>query len=124
VVVHHVQQHREAAPVAGVDEPLERVRPAVVLGHREPQHAVVAPVARRVERVDRHHLDEVDAELDEVPEPLDRGVERAARGERADVQLVDHPAGQRASGPVAVGPGEPRVVVHPGRPAHATGLPA
>ena len=34
-------------------------------------------------------LDDVDAEVDEVVEPLDRRVERALGGERADVQLVD-----------------------------------
>jgi hypothetical protein len=30
--------------------------------------------------VDRQHLDQVDAQLDQVVEPLDRGVERAASG--------------------------------------------
>ena len=71
--------------MAGVDEALERVRAAVVLGDGVPADAVVAPVAVAVDGVDGQHLDQVDPERDEVVEPLDRRVERAALGERADV---------------------------------------
>ena len=45
----------------------------------------------------------------------DRRVERAFRRERADVQLVEHGAGQREAAPVRVAPGVPVVVVDPRR---------
>ena len=97
VVVDDVQHHAEAAVVAGVHEPLEPVRAAVGLVHRPPQHPVVPPAGGAVECVDRHHLDQVDAEVGQVVEPLDGRVERPAGRERADVQLVQHGPGQRAA---------------------------
>ena len=123
MVVDDVEDHPEAAPVAGVDEPLEPVGAAVRLVRRVPADAVVAPVVLAVESVDRQHLDEVDAELDEVVEPLDGRVEGAARCERADVHLVEDAAGQLPAGPGPVGPGERRVVVDPARAVHAVRLP-
>ena len=72
VVVHHVLDHPEALRVAGVDEAAVGVGAAVLLVHGEPADAVVAPVVGAVEGVDRQQLDEVDAEVDEVVEPLDR----------------------------------------------------
>ena len=123
VVVDDVEHHAETTRVAGVDEPLERVRTAVVLGHGVPAHAVVAPVAVAVDGVDGQHLDQVDPEGDEVVELLDRRVEGAAVGERADVELVEHAAGQLTAGPGVVGPEERVVVVEPRRRVHAGGLP-
>ena len=102
VVVDDVQHHAHPAQVAGVDEPLERVRAAVVLGDRVPADAVVAPVAGAVDGVDGQHLDQVDAQLGQVVEAPDRGVERARLGERADVQLVEH-AARAAAGPSTTG---------------------
>ena len=75
----HVLHDAEAGGVAGVDEAAVGVRAAVLLVHGEPADAVVAPVVGAVERVDRHQLDEVDAEVEEVVEPADRGVEVALR---------------------------------------------
>ena len=124
VVVDDVQHHAEPAGVAGVDEALERVRPAVVLGHRVPADAVVAPVAVAVDGVDRQHLDEIDAQRHEVVEPLDRGVERATLGERADVALVEHRARKLPPGPGAVGPEERVVVVAARRRVDSGRLPA
>ena len=62
---------------------------------RIPEHAVIAPAVHPAERVDRHELDEVDAEIYQIVELLDRGVERADRSERADVQLVVTPPSGR-----------------------------
>jgi hypothetical protein len=104
VVVDDVLDHREAALVAGVDEPLVGGRPAVGLLDGVPEDAVVAPVVRAVERVDRQQLDELDAQLDEVVQPLDRRIQRALGRERADVQLVDDAAGQHPAGPRPVAP--------------------
>ena len=124
VVVDDVQHHAHAAQVAGVHEPLERVRAAVVLGDGVPADAVVAPVAGAVDGVHRQHFDEVHAQLGQVVEPSDRGVERARLGERADVQLVEHAAGQLAPRPRPVGPEEGRLVVELRRAVHAVGLAA
>ena len=107
VVVDDVLHDPEPGGVAGVDEALVRRRPAVRLGDREPVDAVVAPVAGAVERVDRHQLDQVDADRAQVVELLDRGVEGALGREGADVELVDHRAGELSAGPGVVGPGEP-----------------
>ena len=106
VVEHRVDQHAQAAAMAGVDESDQPVGSAVGFVHRVPQHAVVAPAVRAGKRVDRHHLDEIDAEIDQIVELFDRRVEGARRRERADVQLVDHRALHRTAGP-AVRPSMP-----------------
>ena len=106
VVVDHVLDHAEPGGVAAVDEPLVRRGPAVLLRHRGPEHAVVAPVVGPVDRVDRHHLDEVDTDRTQVVELAQRGVEGAFGREGADVQLVDHAARKLTAGPRAVRPRE------------------
>ena len=72
MVVDHVLDHRDAARVAGIDEALVCGRTAVRLVHGVPEHPVVAPVPHPVEVVHRQQLDEVDAEVDQVIESLDR----------------------------------------------------
>ena len=106
VVVDDVLHDREPRRVRGVDEALIGRRPAVRLMHGVPEDAVVAPVPLAVEAVDRKQLDVRHAELDQVVEPADRGIQRPLRGEGADVELVDQPAGELAAGPRVVGPGE------------------
>ena len=81
-----------------------------------------SPSCGAVEGVDRHQLDEVHAESDQMVQPVDRGVERSLGGEGPDVQLIDHPAGELTAGPAAgrssrtpsasIGP---RPAVHPVR---------
>src|SRR6185436_4165462 len=61
-------------------------------------------------------------QLDQVVESPDRGVEGAGRGERADVQLVDHRAGKVVAGPPGVLPREV-VGVEPARLVRAVRLP-
>ena len=61
VVVHHVEQHRQAPGVAGVHEPLQRVRPAVRLVHGPQVDPVVTPAVLAGERGDRHQLHGVHA---------------------------------------------------------------
>ena len=101
VVVDDILDDAEPPLVAGRDETRIRVGAAVRLLHREPGHPVVAPVPLAVEGVHGQQFDEGDAEVDEVPESRDRGVERPLGGERADVQLVDDAVGERTSLPVA-----------------------
>ena len=94
VVVHHVQNHRDAPLVGGADEPGERVRAAVTGFDGEQVGRVVAPTARPGEPEGRHHFDRVDAEPPQVIEPADRRVEGARTvvrcGEGAHMQLVEH----------------------------------
>ncbi len=89
--------------MAGIHEAHQTVWATIGFVHGVPQHAVIAPAVRAGERVDRHHLDEIHAELDQVVELVDRRVESAGRGEGSDVQLVDHRALRRAAGPAGVG---------------------
>ena len=105
--------------MAGVHEPLERVRAAVGLVHGPQPDPVVAPAVLAGERGERHQLHDGDAERRQVVEPSDRGVERPLRGERADVQLVDHRAAHRRPAPLGVAPAEGGVIVGPARPVRA-----
>ena len=104
VVVDDVLDDAEAGLVAAVHEPLVAGRAAVRLVDRVPQHAVVAPVVHAAHRVDRHQLDEVDAERAQVVEAPERRVERAFGSEGADVELVDHRAAQLPTRPALVVP--------------------
>jgi hypothetical protein len=101
MIEYRVDEYAETTRVAGVDEADQPVGAPVGFVHGVPEHAVVSPSVRSAERVDRHHLDEIDTEFHKVVQLVDRGVECATRGEGADVQLVDHPALDRASAPVA-----------------------
>src|SRR5215207_819282 len=119
VVVDDVDDHAETVSVAGIDESLEAVRTTVRLVYGEPADAVVAPAVRTVESRYRHHLDQVDSEVNEVIEPGDRSIERAGRRERADVHLVDDAAGQVHAAPAVVGPAEAAMVIYPAGRMHA-----
>jgi len=123
VVVHHVEHDGQAARVTSVHEPLQPVGPAVRLVHRPQVDPVVAPAVLTGKRRHRHQLDGVHAEVAQLIEPPDGGVERALGRERADVQLVDHRAGQRAAPPAAVGPAERRMIIAAAQPVDAGRLP-
>jgi hypothetical protein len=122
MVVHHVQAHAQTATVARVDELLERVRPAVRLVHREPRHPVVTPAVLAVERVQRHHLDHVHAQLHQLVQVLDRAGQGAAGGEGAHVHLIEHRPRQPPTRPRGVGPAGGVHPVHPREPVHAVRL--
>jgi hypothetical protein len=123
VVVHHVEHDGQATRVTGVHEPLQPVGPAVRLMHRPQVDPVVAPAAATGKRRHRHQLDGVHAEVAQLIEPPDSGVERALGRERADVQLVDHRSGQRAAPPAPVGPAERRMIIAAAQPVDAGRLP-
>ncbi len=93
MVVHDVDDDRDAVSMGVSDEPLEGVRPAVARFDGEQVRWVVAPrdVASELERW--HHLHGRDAETLQVLQAAAGAVERAPkigrRGEGADVHLVD-----------------------------------
>src|SRR5262245_8917473 len=72
MVVNDVQNHRQAAPMAGVDEHLKVCRAAVGILRGEWINPVVTPVSQTGELRDRHKLDRGDAELAEI---IERGNE-------------------------------------------------
>jgi hypothetical protein len=110
MVVDDVQDDPEAEPMCCVDKALESLRSAIGLVYGPERHPVVAPAVGAGKGADRHHLDQVDTELDQVVEPGGGGVEGALGGEGADVQLVQHAAGQRAALPGTRRPAEGGVV--------------
>src|SRR3954451_967036 len=122
VVVDDVEDDRQTAPVAGVDEVLQPVGAAERVMRREQVDAVVAPTTIARELHDRQELDVGDPERHEVIEPLDRGIERATLRERPDVELVENRVGERARLERLVVPGERVVVDESGQPVHAVRL--
>ncbi len=77
MVVDDVECHCQSARVGGVDETLQGSGRRRFV-HRVPEHAVVAPSVGAVERVERHEFDELDTEIHEFVETIDRRVERAS----------------------------------------------
>ena len=124
VVVDDVEHHREAVPVAGVDQAAQPLRPPVARVRRVEADAVVAPVPRPGELGHRHQLDRGDAQRLEMRELLDRRLEGALGGEGADVELVEDVTLERQPGPAGVVPGERPGVHHARGPVHALRLPA
>ena len=123
VVVDDVQERRESLGMAGVDQPLQALRPAVAVLRRVREHPVVSPVPRPRELGDRHDLDGRDAQLAEVAQPGDDAVERPLGREGADVQLVEDQVLAADPLPAAVGPGEPIRPDDRRRPMDPLGLP-
>src|SRR5581483_467083 len=74
VVVDDVEDRGPARSVAGVDQTLEPVRAAVSVARRVQVDAVVTPAAGAGELGDRHDLDRVDAERDQMVQSLDHAV--------------------------------------------------
>ena len=123
VVIDHIEQHGEPFAVGGVDQPLQALWAAIGVVRRVQVDAVIAPAPASRKLGDGHELDMGDAELDQMIEALNRGLERPRRGEGADVQLVEHGGGQRPCLPAGVGPGKRRVIEHPRGAMHAMRLP-
>lgn len=66
MVEHRVDQHAQTTGMACVDEPDQTVGAAVGFVHAVPQHTVISPTAGSGKGIDRHQLDEVDSEIDQV----------------------------------------------------------
>ena len=99
VVVDDVEDDTEAPGVRSVDETHESFGAAVGAVDGEEPHPVVPPAAESGEVGHRHDFDGVDAEVDEMAQALDGGIEGALGRERPDVHLVEHRAAQVASLP-------------------------
>ena len=105
VVVDHVEEDHQPAPVGGVDESLEILRAAIGRVGREQVDAVVAPVAAPGKSATGISSIAVTPSSYQVIELRDRGPEGALGRERADVELVEHGLLPGPPAPVRVGPG-------------------
>ena len=106
MVIDDVEQHHQAARVRGGHQRLEILGRAVGGIGREGKHAVVPPAPRARKVGNRHELDGCHPEVRQIIEARNRIGERAARRERADVQLVDHRLVPGPAAPVRVRPVE------------------
>jgi hypothetical protein len=124
MVVDHVEDHRQAAGMAGVDEPSKAPRAPVGGLGRVEMHAVVAPVPRAGKFGDRHQLDRGDPQIDQPREIGNDGFEGPRARVGPHVQLVEDEIRTVVTAKPGIGPGEPGGIDHRGRPVHALGLPA
>lgn len=67
----------------------QHVGRSVLVGQRERQHAVITPAEAARKRRQRHQLERGDAEIGEVAQVGNGGLEGTRLGERADVHLVE-----------------------------------
>ena len=116
VVVDDVEAHPDAGAVGGVDEAGQGLGASVGLVDRPQSHSVIAPAGLAGKGCQRHELDDVDAQIGQVTQAGDGGVQGALWGEGAHVKLVDDRAEQLLARPVLVGP-LPRGRVHGSRGA-------
>ena len=100
MVVDDVQQHGDAARVAGLDKGFEGIRPAILgVVHRKQLGRVVAPtVATVAEFHNRHELNGIDTKVFQVIQLVGGGhkpVGHRTGRKRAHVQFVNEQVIQR-----------------------------
>lgn len=116
VVVHDVEDHRDALLVGTLDEPLERHRTTIGALHRKDMGGVVAPRPFPCELGHRHDLDRIDAKPLQISQTGRHCGELAGLGgvllvvERADMQFVEDELVPRREMEVVALPVEARVV--------------
>lgn len=93
MIENDVENHRDSPTVSRVDETLESLGSAIAVLGGKGVHAVITPAASAGKLRHRHDLDGIDPYIDEVIEPIDRCIEGAGVGERADVQFIENEVG-------------------------------
>src|SRR5262244_1477360 len=122
MVVDDVEEHGEAAGVAGLDQSLQLLRTHAGRVGRKEQDTVVAPPPSAGKVGHGHQLDRGHPEGDQMVEALGQPREGALGTEGADVQLVeDEPFGRDAA-PLVVGPCILQRIDDFARPVHVQGL--
>src|SRR4029434_443954 len=86
-------------------------------------HAIIAPPPAPGELIDGHELNVRDAEVHQVIEPRDGGLEGPGRGEGPDMEFVQDGGGERPRLPTLVLPREGLVLDHPRGAVHPRRLP-
>ena len=122
MVVHDIEQYRDAARVACIDQRFQFLRAAIARARRKPLHAVIAPIMPPGKFRDRHQFDRGDAELGEAVEMRDRAGEIAGLGECAEMQFIDHDLMPRAAAPPDIAPLIGAGIDHLADSVHAIGL--
>ena len=90
VVVDDVQDDPQVPAMAGVDEPLETVGPAIGTVGGPEVGTVITPSPSPAAFGHGHDLDHVYAQVDQVAQMVNGPVESALLAEGADVHLVDN----------------------------------
>jgi hypothetical protein len=88
VVIDDIENDAETGGMTVVDQPIETGRTPIGVVWSEKIYTVIPPSAIAREFGDRHKLDGVDAERDEVGKMVDHAVESARRREGPDMQLI------------------------------------
>ena len=123
MIVDHVQQNRETARVARIDQRFQSLRTPVGMMRREQIHRVISPAPSARKFSDRHQFDMGDSQVSQIIQALDRAFESADFRKRADVQLIDNGGRKRRSLPVAIGPPECGMIDPSRRSMNAIRLP-
>ena len=121
VVVHHVEQDGQAGPVGRVHQTAQPLGAAVAAVGSVERDPVVAPVAAPGKFRHRHDLERGHAEVEQVGQPGDGGVEGPRRREGTHVELVEDEVGHREPLPSVIGPAKRARVHHPAYPVHTAG---
>ncbi len=106
MIVDDVEKYREAAHVAGFDQPFQRFRTAIAGSRRIEKDTIIAPIAATGKLGDRHQFDRRGAERANMVEMRDSPREVAAVGESADMQLVKNDLLPPSAAPVEILPVE------------------
>src|SRR4030066_405497 len=104
MIVDHIQNHRQAPLMAGINQPHEPLRTSIRILHRERVNAIIAPVAIPRELSHRHDLNCGYAQILQFIQVWDDGVKGALRSKSPHMEFVNHIMGERYSGPVKLFP--------------------
>src|SRR5580704_12623976 len=104
MVVDHVEHDRDSYPMAGIDQALESIAPAVGILNGEGIRAVVSPVSVARKLGDRHYFNSGNSQIFERIQTRNDGIEGALGRERPDVQFINYVMGQRYPAPTMIGP--------------------
>jgi hypothetical protein len=124
VVVDDVEKDGEAADMAGLDELLQILGPAITGRRSVKKGSVIAPVSGSRELGDRHQFDRGRAQPADVIEMSDRTGEITLLREGAEVDFVQHDLFPGAPAPAVLGPAVGRGIDDFARPVDAVGLSA
>ena len=122
VIVDDIEENGEPAGMAGLDEPLQFFRPAVLRSGSVGKDAVISPISAARELGNRHQLDGSRAELPDVVEVTDRSGEVAGLGKGTDMELVEDDFFPSAAAPADVAPDMLRGIDDLARTVNAFGL--
>jgi hypothetical protein len=90
MVIDHIQEHGEAANVAGIDQAFEACRAPIGMVGRIETYPIIAPAPGAGEGVDGHQFHMGDPEVDQVIESLNGCIKGARWRKGSDVEFINH----------------------------------